>query len=258
MSATRPDTTRLYEILVRLHDDVRQIRYPYSAKVLKWGIIRESEIDQAMRDDPKASEKSVWLGEKPTDVAARLAGAFTSFIDDEGYRTRWMAAGLSEGSWKTFLEMYCMLKADPTPFSDADYYRDAEMENLLTLVKILDEEVFGSPLMTGPTMLHATMKSKWWAECHRVFNESLTTLVFYKLGLAERPKSGVCHTPEWTAELKLAIREIAKRWATCPLWDNPQSTAPNDGGIDFTTNNAARVKSFLVQAGFTPHFLENR
>jgi hypothetical protein len=253
-----PSTTRLYEILVRLHDDVRQIQYPYSAKVLKWGIIRESEMEQARKGDPNASEKTIWLGEKPAVVAAKLAGAFTDFIDSEKYREKWMAAGLAEGSWKTFLELYCMLKADPAPFNSDEYLREYEMENLLTLIKILDEEVFGSPLMKGPTMLSASMKSKWWKECHKVFNEALSTAVYYKLQLPERPKNGACHTPEWTEDLKTEVRQIAKRWATCPLWDQPQSNSANDGGVDFTNNNEAKVKSFLNEGQFTTHYLEGR
>lgn len=250
-----PGTTRLYEILVRLHDDVRQIQYPYSAKVLKWGIIRESEMEQAMKNDPNASEKSVWLGEKPAIVAAKLAGAFTDFIDAEGYREKWMAAGLAEGSWKTFLELYCMLKADSAPFSSEEYLREYEMENLLSLVKILDEEVFGSTLMKGPTMLSASMKSKWWKECHKVFNEALINEVYYQLRLNERPKNGACHTPEWTEELKGQIRKIAKRWVACPLWDQPEDAK---GGVDFTSNNERSVKEYMNQYQFTTHYLEGR
>lgn len=256
MSSTRPNTTRLYEILVHLHDDVRQMQYPYSAKVLKWGIIRESEIEQARLTDLNASEKTVWQGEKPADVSTRIAGGFTTYVDQEDLRTDWVKAGLAEGSWKTFLEMYCMLKADPTPFESADYLREAEMENLLTLVKILNEEIFGTPEMKGPTMLSASLKSKWWKECHRVFSEAVETEVYAKQKLDNRPKDGACHTPEWNDETKKAVRELAKRWARCPLWDKPQST--KDDGVDFTSNNEATVKDFLRENSFTAHYLEGR
>jgi hypothetical protein len=258
MTATTPDTTRLYEILVRLHDDVRQIQYPYSAKALKWGIISHAEIERALEEDPNASEKATWTGQKPTDVAARLAGGLTRFIDVEGYREKWGEAGLAEGSWKTFLEMYCMLKADPTPFNSTEYYREAELTNLLSLVKILDDEIFSSPAMKGPTNLDASLKSKWWKECHRVFNDALVEEVYRTLSLDDRPKNGACHTPEWTPELHAAVRKVAKRWVACPLWDRPATSNPAEYGVDFTSNNEATVKSFLRDNQFTSHYLEGR
>lgn len=257
MGTKIPDTTRLYEVLVRLHDDVRQIQYPYSAKVLKWGIIKDSEIEAALKNNPDASERTVWAGEKPADVAVRIAGGLTAFIDQEGYREKWMEAGLAEGSWKVFLDQYCMLKADGIPFVSDNYYRNTEMENLLALVRILDEEVFGNAAMNGPTRLSASFKSKWWKECHRVFSEAAGEEVYRRLNLDERPKSGICHSPEWTDELKGAIRTIAKRWVTSPIWDRPQSNDPNTG-VDFTSNNEATVKSFLTANKFTTHYLEGR
>ncbi|KAA0974161.1 hypothetical protein FQ154_16085 [Paeniglutamicibacter gangotriensis] len=257
MALKTPDTTRLYEVLVRLHDDVRQIQYPYSAKVLKWGIIKEYEIEAALKLNPEASERTVYAGEKTTDVAARIAGGLTSFIDQEGYREKWMYDGLSEGSWKTFLEQYCMLKPDTVPFNSEAYYRNAELENLLSLVKILDEEVFSSPAMRGPTRLSVSLKSKWWKECHRVFSEAVGEEVYRKLALDERPKNGACHTPEWKDDLKGAIREIAKRWVTSPIWDCAQSTNPEEG-VDFTSNNEATVKKFLARNKFTTLYLEGR
>jgi hypothetical protein len=252
-----PDTTRLYEVLVRLHDDVRQIQYPYSAKVLKWGIIKDSEIEEALKANKNASEKTVWEGEKPADIAARLAGGLTNFIDQEGFREKWKAAGLAEGSWKTFLEQYCMLKADAAPFTSEDYFRNSEMENLLTLVEILDDEIFSHASMKGPTNLAASFKSKWWKECHRVFSEAIEEEVYRQLKLSERPKHGACHTAEWSPDLKTAIRTIAKRWTTCPLWDRPQSNDPSVG-VDFTSNNEATVKTFLSANQFTTLYLEGR
>lgn len=257
-AVTTPDTNRLYEILVRLHDDVRQIQYPYSAKALKWGIISHAEIERAMEEDDNASEKSTWIGQKPADVAARLAGGMTRFIDVEGYREQWVEAGLAEGSWKTFLEMYCMLKADSVPFNSPEYYREAELSNLLSLVKILHEEIFGTPAIKGPTNLGVSLKSKWWKECHRVFNDALVEEVYRGLKLEDRPKNGACHTPEWTPDLKKGIRKIAQRWASCPLWDRPATSNPMEDGVDFTSNNEATVKAFLKENQFTSHYLEGR
>ncbi len=257
MTPTVPNTTELYEVLVRLHDDVRQIQYPYSAKVLKWGIISTSEIEAALKADSDASEKTVWAGEKPTDVGGRIAGGLTAFIDQEEYRDKWMKAGLAEGSWKTFLDQYCMLKASNEPFNSDQYYRNTEMENLLTLVKILDAEIFSHPAMKGPTHLNASMKSKWWKECHRVFAEAVTEEVYRRLSLAERPKYGLCHTAEWTLDLKKAIREIAKRWRESPIWDKTQNTNPS-AGVDFTSNNESTVKMFLGANKFTSKYLEGR
>ncbi|MCP3420355.1 hypothetical protein [Nocardioides pinisoli] len=257
MAMQVPDTTDLYEVLVRLHDDVRQIQYPYSAKVLKWGIIKHSEIEDALKKNPDASERTVWAGEKPADIAVRIAGGLTAFIDQEGYREKWMGAGLAEGSWKTFLDQYCLLKADATPFNDEDKnYRNAEMENLLSLIKILDEEVFSSPAMTGPTNLSVSFKSKWWKECHKVFSEAVRYEVYRSLKLPGLPDK-LCHTPEWTPELKGAIREIAKRWVTSPLWERSQSSDPAVG-VDFTSNNESSVKVFLSSNGFTTLYLEGR
>lgn len=253
-----PNTTRLYEVLVRLHDDVRQNQYPYSAKVLKYGIIRESEMDEASIEDPNASEVTVWRGLKPTEVASRLAGAFTKFIDAERYRTNWIEAGLSEGSWKIFLEMYCMLKADPAVFGSPEYVRDAEMDNLLTLVKIFDEEVFGTPAMKGEGNLKASLKSKWWKECHRMFNEALINKVFYRMELGVPPRYGACHTPEWTPTLKEEIRHMARNWARSPLWEQSQRQGNAGLGVDFTSNNEANVKDFLREYHFNTLYLEGR
>ncbi len=256
-SVTKPDTTRLLEVLVRLHDDVRQIQYPYSAKVLKWGLIQHSEIEAVLKADPSASEQTLWAGHKKSDVAARLAGALTRYIDQEGYREKWMEAGLAEGSWKTFLSMYCRLKADATPFNSGGYHRNDELENLLSLVQILDEEVFSHPAMAGQTNLAASMKSKWWKECHRVFAEAVREEVYRGLGLAERPKEGLCYTPKWPTKVENDIRKIAQRWRKSPLWDQPQST-DRSRGVDFTNNNEATVKEFLVAHGFTTAYLEGR
>jgi len=217
----------------------------------------ESEIEEALKLDPEASEKTVWVGNTPTEVAGKLAGGITTFVDQEGYREKWMKAGLAEGSWKTFLEQYCMLKADSVAFTSDDYYRNAEMENLLTLVQILDEEIFSSKAMKGATRLSVSFKSKWWKECHRIFSDAVMEEVYRGLKLKERPKLGLCHTPEWPDALKTAIRKIAKLWVTCPLWDKPQSTDPNTG-VDFTSNNEATVKKYLASNKFTTLYLEGR
>ena len=220
-----PSLKQLYELLVRLHDDVRQTQYPYSAKVLKWGIIKQSEIDEAILADPSASETTVWLGSKPADVAQMLAGGLTRYLDQDGIREKWMENGFAEGSWKTFLEQYAMLKASSASFNSPTYLRQDEMDNLAALARILDEEIFSIPAMKGPTNLRASFKSKWWKECHKIFAEAAQTAVYYKMGLSERPKQGLCHTELWTPEVLKEIRAIAKRWATCKVWDKPQGTA---------------------------------
>ncbi|CUR57288.1 hypothetical protein NOCA1120474 [metagenome] len=257
MKPTPPTTTRLYETLVRLHDDVRQTQYPYSAKVLKWGIISESEIDDALIKDPDASEQTVWAGHKPADIASRLAGGLTAYVDQEGYRTLWMQAGLAEGSWKTYIDTYCSLKARAEPFQDDAYFRNAEMANFLSLTKILNEEVFSSRAMTGNTNLKVSLKSKWWKECHRVFADSVEEEVYRTMRLSERPRGAACHTPEWKKPTQAAIRKLAKRWVASPIWDRPQST-DSSKGVDFTSNNEATIKSYLTRNKFTPNYLEGR
>lgn len=251
-----PSTKQLYELLVRLHDDVRQIQYPYSAKVLKWGIIKQSEIDEAILADPSASETTVWTGSKPADVAQMLAGGLTRYLDQEGVREKWMENGLAEGSWKTFLQQYAMLKASPAPFNSPTYLRQHEMDNLAALARILDEEVFSSPGMKGPTHLKASFKSKWWKECHKIFAEAAENAIYYKMSLPERPKHGLCHTELWPADVLKELRSIAKRWATCKVWDMPQGTGA--GEVDFTNNNEATVSRYLKDNGFTVHYLEGR
>jgi hypothetical protein len=257
MTSAIPNTNELYEMLVRLHAELRQTEYPYSAKVLKWGIIKDAEIEEALAQDPDASEETVWSGLKPTDVASRLAGGITAYVDQEGYRNKWMDAGLSEGSWKTFIELNCMLKPDPAPFNNEAYLRNSEMENVLTLVKILDKEVFGHAAMKGATELSVSLKSKWWKECHKVFNEAATEAVYRGMKLPERPKSGICHTAEWTSGVKKEIGEIAARWRKHPLWDRPQNANP-DAGVDWTNNNEATIKVFLSKNNFTSSSLEGR
>lgn len=89
-----------------------------------------------------------------------------------------------------------------------------------------------------------------------MFAEAAMEVVYWKLSLPERPKHGLCHTPEWPDDLKADLRKVAKRWATCPVWDRPQGTGP--GEVDFTNNNEATVKTYLKDNGFTPHYLEGR
>jgi hypothetical protein len=236
---------------------VGQVKYPYSAKVLKWGIISSSEIEAAISVDPQASEQTVWQGEKTTDIAGRIAGGLTRFIDQEGFRQKWMDAGLAEGSWKVYLETYCLLKPSPEPFNEPGYHRGDEMSNLLTLTQILDEEIFSNSAMAGSTMLSASMKSKWWKECHRVFVDSVEDEVYRSMKLPERPRGSACHTAEWNPATKAGVRKLAKRWVTSPVWDRPQSTDAGKG-VDFTSNNEATVKGFLVANKFTTSYLENR
>lgn len=257
MMISRPDTNRLYELLVHLHDDVRQLQYPYSAKVLKWGIIGDQEIEQALKANPGASEQSVWVGLKPVDVSGRIAGLLTDRVDSQGTRQKWGKAGLAEGSWRVFLDQYCLLKPVSEPFKSDHYFRASEIDNLLALTSILDEEIFGHKAMHGPTMLKVSLKSKWWKECHRIFSEAVEEEVYRQLSLDERPKHGACHTAEWDDKLKRSIREIASRWRSAPVWDQPQSTDPSVG-VDFTSNNEATVKSFLTKHGFTTNHLEGR
>lgn len=252
-----PDTKRLLEVLVRLHDDVRQIQYPYSAKVLKWGIISESEIEQAQRNDPDASEKTAWSGQKASDVSSRLAGALTRYVDQEGYREKWVELGMPEGSWKTFLAFYCRLKADSTPFKSDGYHRGDELENFMILVRIFDEEIFSSHAFAGSSNLSASLKSKWWKECHRVMAQAVCEEVYRGLDLPERPSDGICYTKSWDKSLQKKIRDVAKRWTKSPLWEQTQSTDPNDG-VDFTSNNESTVKEFLAAHNFTSAYLEGR
>jgi hypothetical protein len=252
-----PTTTQLYESLVALHGDVGQVKYPYSSRVLKWGIISRSEIEEAIAKDPNASEQTAWAGEKTADIAARIAGGLTNYIDQEDYREKWVRAGLAEGSWKVFLETYCLLKASAKPFNNPEYYRDDEMANLLALTRILDEEVFSHAAMSGKTMLPASFKSKWWKECHKIFADSVEDEVYRSMKLVERPHGNACHTDEWNAATKAGIRKLAKRWVSSPVWDRPQSNDPNIG-VDWTSNNEATVKSFLMRNKFTTHYLESR
>src|SRR4051794_39360374 len=187
-----PRPKRLFEVLVRLHDDVGQLKYPYSAKILKWGIIQESELEEASKDNPNASEKTVWEDVRPADVAVRIAGGLTQFVDQEGFRAKWVEHGLAEGSWKIFLSLYCRLKADATPFNSDGWHRNSEMDNLLTLVRILDEEVFSHAVMNGPTNHDAAMKSKWWKECHRRLADAIEFEVYRGMDLPAAPKDGLC------------------------------------------------------------------
>src|SRR5262249_54216513 len=134
-----------------------------------------------------------------------------------------------------------------------------EMENLLSLVEILDEEVFGNPAISNDlTKLKVSFKSKWWKECHRVFSEAAGTVVYYKLDLSSRPGK-ICHTANWTKDVTNEIRKLAKRWTSCPIWEQPQSTDPNSpSGVDFTSNNEATVKKYLNNNKFTTQYLEGR
>lgn len=257
MSTKRPNTNRLLEVLVRLHDDVRQIQYPYSSKILKWGIISEEEIDAAKKVNANASERTVWEGLKPADVAARLAGGTTAYVDSEGQRLAWAEKGLAEGSWKVFLSIFCFQKAASEPFDSDEYYRNAELDNLLSLVRIMDEEIFNHAAMSSTPNLSASLKSKWWKECNRVFADAVKEEVYRGLNLPERPRDGICYTAPWPAALQGKIREIAARWRKAPIWDQPQSTDPNVG-VDFTSNNESTIKQLLTANKFTTAYLEGR
>ena len=251
----RPNTTQLLSVLVRLHDDVRQVQYPYSSKVLKWGIISESELIDAQQNNPQASEQDVWEGLQPPEVAARLAGGQTDYLDQAGLRAKWVSQGMSEGSWKVFLSTYCYQKAATVPFDSDDYYRGSELENLRVLAQIMDDEIFSSPKMLSTANRTATFKTKWWKECHRVFADALTQDIYYGLNLPSRPTDGVCYTPAWPKEVQIKVRDIAKRWAKSPLWDQPDSITK---GVDFRANNELNVKTYLAANNFTSAYLEGR
>ena len=250
-----PDTTRLLEVLVRLHDDIRQIQYPYSAKVRKWGAISESELEDALELDPDASEKSVWSGLKTQEVASRISGAATNFLDQEGFRERWTDLGMSETSWQAFIREYVWLRPDSTPIRSDEYFRLVENENLLMLAKIFDREVV-SHISSDDGNLSACLKTKWWENCHSVFSNAVSEAVFRKLKLDDRPNP-VCYTPEWNDDVRNEVTKIAKRWRDAPIWKMTNGVDPGST-VDFATNNAARVKELLKKHGFTTFYLEGR
>ncbi len=250
-TAKTPTTRELLPILVGLHGTVRQIQYAYSSKIAKYSVIGEAELDAAL---PGATEVDIWRGQKPSEVSLKIAGPLRNYLLESGDALENLQRrGLSEGSLKTFLEMYCRLKPDGSAaIGSTEYYRDAEMDNLQTLTRIFDEEIFDHPDMNGTRALSNCIKSKWWKECHRVCRESVANEIYHGLKLGSRPQDWPCYTPRWTNELTAKIRQIAIQWRQSPLWD--QSTSD----VDFTTNNERTVKEYLKTFGFDSFYLEGR
>jgi hypothetical protein len=256
-NSVEPDTVTLLNVLVRLHDDVRQTQYPYSQKIGKFGAIQEAEIRAALKTNPQASEKTVWSGETASSVALRLAGALQRAVDEDGaYRERWEHAGMPEGSWKFFLGLNCLLAADGTPFQDAAYLRNEEATNLVSLCRILDEEVFGhAQISSSASNLRASFKSKWWKECHRVFAGAAALAIYHRMKLPE-PPAHICHTAEWSDDVKAEVRKMATRWRTCALWDQKNGKNQSAHEVDFTSNNEATIRLELGKF-FTVSYLQN-
>lgn len=252
---SNPSSARLIDVLVGLHGSVGQTKYPYSARVLRFGVISEGELEEALKDNPKASEVDIWAGLTATQKKERIAGQLTLRIDEDDYRKHWSEAGMAEGSWKEFLQSYCNLKAVREPIVGDRYLRPDEVENLQTLMRIFDREVFTHKDMAGPTLLKASLKSKWWKECHRVFSNAAKVVIYNRMGLDSLPDDGICYSPTWDKATAVELKGMASRWRTSPLWQQVQGS-DIDTSVDFTSNNERQVKEFLQKHGFTEKYLQ--
>lgn len=249
ISAGRPGVERLLVVLTGLHAENRQSQYPYGSKARKFGLIAEADLERF--SEPDISEERIWEGESTSVVADKLAGLLTRYVDEsDGLRYKWSQSGMSEGSWKVFLQTYCRLSADSTTMDSAEYHRDDEMDNLRNLMAIMDDEIFGHPEMNDPArMLAVSFKTKWWKQCHKQFESALRTMLMIK-GVGDSTH-GACYSDEWKPEVLSNVRAMAKRWREAPLWGMPNSPS----GVDFAANNEARVDEFLAKGGFTPMYL---
>ncbi|MEB3204634.1 MAG: hypothetical protein VKP57_08030 [Candidatus Sericytochromatia bacterium] len=246
--SSNPSRKKLYDVLVRLHGEVRQAQYPYSATAKKWGIIGEDEL-LALKSNPNATERDVWRGITGKDISLRIAGKLTNFIDERqpNLRREWKERGLAEGSWKVFLQTYCLLEVADQGINKPDYLRDAEFENLETFAKIIDDEIFKK--IDAHSRHQYSLKTKWWKECHKRIVVSTIEAVHRGTPGGDRPKSP-CHHLRWSPGTVAEIRGIVGRWRDCDIW--------NSSTIDFTSNNEKTIHGLLQANGFTEMYLEDR
>lgn len=237
-----PSVTELFEVLAASHDKLTQQKYQFSDKALKYSAVAEDDLAAATeKHGAEASERLAWDGLRASEVKLRVLGKLNEMLSEDGYRTKWLEAGLRDGSWKFFLEQYCNTGAATVPFDSPNYHRVPEAENIAKLVQIFDEELIDYIIKDPKAGLRDSLKSKWWAEGHRIFSQAFKPTVRDLLGLQMQPER-LAYTTEWNDKVISRLRKGVVRWRESPVWRD---------GVVRTANNEPDVRAVLVQEGFT-------
>jgi hypothetical protein len=168
-------------------------------------------------------------------------------LGDYGFREKWRDAGLTDGSWKFFLTHYCLASAAAQPFESPEYCRDSELENVIQLAEIFDEELIDHIIQGAIPGLADSLKSKWWAEGHKLFSQTFKPTVRDLLGLAMQPDK-MAYTAPWDDKILARLRKGAVRWRESPVWRD---------GVVRTANNEPDVREILIREGFTEAHLQS-
>lgn len=239
-----PDPEQFLEVVEKAHDELTQQKYQYTAKALKFSALSDGEIQIAVEKfGDEASEQLAWEGITLGKAKLRVAGKLTRELEQSGgWHTRWLRSGLADKSWHDFLGFYASLTPEDAPFSSKEYYRDNELENLKTLCRLFDEELF-ERLSTEPSAA-ASLKTKWWLAAHSTFATRAAQLVGDALDLPDTPKKAAYVPKKWTTAIEKKLRMAVKRWAESPAWR-----------AKTTANNHPEVVAHLRKHGFTERYL---
>jgi hypothetical protein len=242
-----PDPLAFFEVAVEAHDNLTQLKYQYSDKALKFSALSAHELHQATEKwGPDASEEKAWQGLTSSDARLRIVGSMTLHLEATGHwRSRWLARGLTDPSWNRFIETYVRLTPETKPFDDPGYLRGAERENMVTLCRIFDEELFeqlGDPKFPGAK---SSLKTKWWKRAHARFASVLSYVAMDSMGLDNQPRQPA-YAPEWNDYVKKAVREMAINWRQSPAWNEPT-----------VSNNEAEIDEQLDARHFTEKYLRS-
>lgn len=240
-----PDPLAFLAVAVEAHDSLTQLKYQYSDKALKYSALTGTELHEATEKwGSSASEELAWQGMTTADVRLRIIGSLSKHLEDAGgWRSKWMAAGLTDASWNRFLEQYARTAADPVVFDDPRYFREAERENLADLCRVFDEELFDRLSDARFPNARASLKTKWWKRAHAKYAEALSQAAMDSMQLDDRPKDPA-YCPRWTEWVQNTARKMVVNWLQSPAWNE-----------DTTSNNESAIDQLLAQRQFTEKYL---
>lgn len=243
-----PDPLAFLEVAVEAHDNLTQLKYQYSAKALKYSALTANELHEATEKwGGKASEERAWSGMATADVRLRTIGTLSRHLEESGgWRTKWIKQHrLSDQSWNKFIETYAKTTAEALSFEDLRYFRAAERENLVTLCRILDEELFSN--LDDPRFPNAaaSLKTKWWKRAHVKLANAIGQVAMDNMELNNQPRQPA-YCPQWSVHVVNATRQMAINWLQSPAWNE-----------DTTANNEAVIDQLLEERQFTEKYLRH-
>lgn len=240
-----PDPLAYLAVAVEAHDTLTQLKYQYSDKALKYSALTANELHEAAEKwGAEATEELAWQGMSKAQVQLRVVGALSKYLEDAGgYRSKWLAAGLTDPSWNRFIEQYARTTAESAAFDSPRYWREAERENLSDLCHVFDEELFDRLGDSRFPNARASLKTKWWKRAHAKFGQALGQAIMDNMQLEDRPRYPA-YGPRWTDWVRNTARKMVINWLRSPAWNS-----------DTTANNESDIDEMLSERQFTERYL---